>query len=160
MLSHINATLETIHILRQHNFWAFLHCKPKPCKAYRELPVSQFSQGKPCFHYREPCSHCRDPVFITEISLGNPVLPCMGLQCCQVFSPITKPLENVKNKIHILPRHYLKALIMTRLKTGVPFLAAKQQQSVPFHGWFVHNNKKKEFCMYLQIYECVWNFFN
>ena len=46
---------------------------------------------------------------------------------------------------------------MTRLKTGVPFLAAKQQQSAPFHGWFVHN-KKKEFCMYLQIYECVWNF--
>ena len=23
-----------------------VHCKPKPCKAYRELPVSQFSQGK------------------------------------------------------------------------------------------------------------------
>ena len=22
--------------------------------AYRELPVSQFSLGKPCFHYREP----------------------------------------------------------------------------------------------------------
>ena len=56
------------------------HCKPKPCKAYRELPVSQFSQGKTCFHYREPCSHCRDPVFITGISLQNPVLPCTGLQ--------------------------------------------------------------------------------
>ena len=44
-----------------------LHCKPKPCKAYRELPVSQLPQGKPCFHYREPlfslqgpCFHCRD----------------------------------------------------------------------------------------------------
>ena len=56
-------------------------CKPKPCKAYRELSLSQFSQGKPCFHYREPCSHCRDPVFITGISLQNPVLPCTGLQC-------------------------------------------------------------------------------
>ena len=36
------------------------HCKPKPCKAYRELPVSQFSQGKPGFHYRDfpvkPCT--------------------------------------------------------------------------------------------------------
>ena len=31
-----------------------IHCKPKPCKAHRELPVSQFSQGKTCFHYREP----------------------------------------------------------------------------------------------------------
>jgi hypothetical protein len=30
------------------------HCKPKPYKAYRELPVSQFTQGKTCFHYREP----------------------------------------------------------------------------------------------------------
>ena len=53
-----------------------LHCKPKTCKAYRELPVSQFSQGKPCFHYREPlftlqgpCFHCRD----------FPVNPCTSL---------------------------------------------------------------------------------
>ena len=47
-------------------FWFAIqkHCKPKPCKAYRELPVSQFSQGKTCFTYREPCSHCRDPVFL------------------------------------------------------------------------------------------------
>ena len=36
-----------------------------PYETYKELSVSQFSQGKPCFHYREPCSHCRDPVFIT-----------------------------------------------------------------------------------------------
>ena len=37
-------------------------------------------QGKTCFHYREPCSHCRDPVFITGISLWYKeiwtVLPC------------------------------------------------------------------------------------
>ena len=44
-------------------------CKPKPCIAHRELPVSQFPQGKPCFHYRYLCSHCRVPVFITGISL-------------------------------------------------------------------------------------------
>ena len=77
---------------------AFHHCKPKPCKAYREFPVSQFSQGKPCFHYREPCSHCRDPVSITGIFLKNPVLPCMGLHCCktgpcQVFPSPTFSLE-------------------------------------------------------------------
>ena len=43
----------------------WIHCKPKSCRqcrAYRELPLSQFSQGKPCFHYREPCFHCRDPL--------------------------------------------------------------------------------------------------
>ena len=76
----------------------YTHCKPKPCQAYRELPVSQFSQGKPCFHYREPCSHCRDPVSITGIFLKNPVLPCMGLHCCktgpcQVFPSPTFSLE-------------------------------------------------------------------
>ena len=32
----------------------FMHCKPEPCKAYRELPVSQFSQGKPVFITRNP----------------------------------------------------------------------------------------------------------
>ena len=56
------------------------HCKPKPSKAYRELLVSQFSQEKTFFYYREPCSYCRDPVFITGISLQNPVLPCTRLQ--------------------------------------------------------------------------------
>ena len=57
------------------------HCKPKPCKTYRELPISQFPQGKTCFDYRGalfslqgPCSHYR-------VSLYFPVLPCMGLQC-------------------------------------------------------------------------------
>ena len=30
-----------------------VHCKPKPCKAYRELPISQFSQGKTCFQHRD-----------------------------------------------------------------------------------------------------------
>ena len=51
-----------------HIFQPMAHCKPKPCKAYRELPVSQFSQGKTCFRYRKPCSHCRDTASITGIS--------------------------------------------------------------------------------------------
>ena len=57
-------------------FYYMMHCKPKPCKAHRELPVSQFSQEKHCFHYREPlfslqgpCFHCRD----------FPVNPCTSL---------------------------------------------------------------------------------
>jgi hypothetical protein len=32
-----------------------------PCNENRVFPVKFFSQGKTCFHYREPCSHCRDP---------------------------------------------------------------------------------------------------
>ena len=44
------------------SFYLKLHCKPKPCKAYRELPVSQFSQGK-------PVSLLGTPVLITGISL-------------------------------------------------------------------------------------------
>ena len=47
-----------------------------------------FSQGKTYFHYREPCSHCRDPCNEKKISLWeklhreNPVfITGMGLQC-------------------------------------------------------------------------------
>ena len=40
-----------------------------PCNENRVFPVKIFSQGKICFHYREPCSHCGDPVFITGTSL-------------------------------------------------------------------------------------------
>ena len=31
---------------------SIVHCKP--CKTHRELPVSQFPQGKTCFHHRKP----------------------------------------------------------------------------------------------------------
>jgi hypothetical protein len=57
-------------------YYFCMHCKTKPCKAYRELPVSQFSQGKTFFHYRESlfslqgsCFHCKD----------FPVNPCTSL---------------------------------------------------------------------------------
>ena len=43
------------------NLTSYIHCKPKPCKAYRELPVSQFSQEKNCFHYREPLFSLQGP---------------------------------------------------------------------------------------------------
>ena len=63
-----------------------------------ELPVSQFLQGKTCFHNREPCSHCRDPVFITGLSLQTPVLPCTGLQCNFGLMPYCHfPLEMSQN---------------------------------------------------------------
>ena len=53
-----------------------LHCKPKPCKAYRELPVSQFPQGKPCIHYREPLFSLQGPCFHYR---DFPVNPCTSL---------------------------------------------------------------------------------
>ena len=66
-------------------FWFALkeHCKPKPCKAYRKLPVSQFSQEKnlfsiqgtlfslqgSCFHYREfPVYPC---IFLYAIAVSH-----------------------------------------------------------------------------------------
>jgi hypothetical protein len=49
------------------------HCKPKPCKAYRELPVSQFPQRKTCFHYREPLFPLQGPCFHYR---DFPVNPC------------------------------------------------------------------------------------
>ena len=52
------------------------HCKPKPCKAYRELPVSQFSLGKTSFHYREPLFSLQGPCFHYR---DFPVNPCTSL---------------------------------------------------------------------------------
>ena len=70
-------------------------CKPKPCKAYMELPVRQFSQGKTCFHYREPlfslqgsCIHYRDfPVRIT--TQGNPCSQYKEWVCSEVRHGLT-----------------------------------------------------------------------
>ena len=74
-----------------------LHCKPKPCKAYRELPVSQFSKGKPCFHYREhvfslqgPCFHYRDyPV--------NPFTFLLGIAVCSYFKETKLLIKHTTN---------------------------------------------------------------
>ena len=63
------------------------HCKPKPCKAYRKLPVSQFSQGK-------TCSHCMDPFFITH-----------GFPCKHLYFSVW----DWKNK----PNEFSEALICT-----------------------------------------------
>ena len=50
---------------------AALHCKPKPCKAHREIPVSQFPQGKTFFHYRAPL-----------ISFQGPCTSMLGIAVC------------------------------------------------------------------------------
>ena len=47
----------------------FITLQTHPCNENMVFPVKFFSQGKTCFHYKEPCTHCRDPVFITGISL-------------------------------------------------------------------------------------------
>ena len=46
------------------------------CKAHRELPVSQFTQGKTCFHYREPLFLLQGPCFHYK---NFPVNPCTSL---------------------------------------------------------------------------------
>ena len=85
---------------------AMAHCKPKPCKAYRELPVSQFSQGKTCFQYREPLA----PVLIAGSLFSLQGFPCKPLyfpvRDCSVgnmkildVSSMLKLKKNKKNKI-------------------------------------------------------------
>ena len=61
-------------------FWKLcLHCKPIP---WNENRISMCSHFYPVIiALKGPCFHYRDPVFITGISLQNPVLTCMGLQC-------------------------------------------------------------------------------
>ena len=53
------------------------HCKPKSCIAHRELPLSQFPQGKTCFHYREPLFSLQGPCFHYRDFPVNPL--CAGL---------------------------------------------------------------------------------
>jgi hypothetical protein len=74
------------------------HCKLKSCKAYRELPVSQFSQGETCFHYREPLFSLQGPCFHYR---DFPVNPCTSLLGIAVKLLICKcennlPFANVK----------------------------------------------------------------
>ena len=45
------------------------HSKPIP-------EMKFFSQGKTCFHYREPCSHCRDGFAVRVPSERNPCNYC------------------------------------------------------------------------------------
>ena len=59
-----------------------MHCKPKPCIAHRELPVSQFPQGKTCFHYREPLFSLQGPCFHYR---DFPVNPCTSLLGIAVY---------------------------------------------------------------------------
>ena len=72
----VSAAKVSINMVSANKVFGNTNCKPKPCKAYRELPVRQFSQVKTCFHYKEPCSHCRDPVFIPCKTLYFPVRDC------------------------------------------------------------------------------------
>ena len=58
-----------------------MHWKLKPWKAYSELPVSQFSQGKTCVYYR-------DPVFVTGIT--GILFSLQGFPC----KPLNFPVRN------------------------------------------------------------------
>ncbi len=96
------APLHTVHVLQKileyiNRRFLFaesipillIHCKPKPFKAYRELPVSRIPQGNPYFHYREPLFSLQVPVFITGISckpLYFPVKDCSVVES-ETFVP-------------------------------------------------------------------------
>jgi hypothetical protein len=80
-----------------------IHCKHKPCKAYRELPVIQFSQGKTVFI-------TGNPVLIAGILFSLQGFPCKPLyfpvRDCSVgnmkileVSSMLKLKKNKKNKI-------------------------------------------------------------
>ena len=71
------------------------HCKAKPCKAYREHPVSQFSQGKTCFHYREPLFSLQGPCFHYR---DFPVNPCTSLLGIAVWNKLK--LQKVSKSPH------------------------------------------------------------
>ena len=64
---------------------AAAHCKPKPCIAHRELPVSQFPKGKTCFHYREPLFSLQGPCFHYR---DFPVNHCTSLLGSAVYNTI------------------------------------------------------------------------
>ena len=82
------------------------HCKPKPCKAYRELPGGQFSQGKTCFHNRESCSHYRDPIFITGISLKTLYFPLLSyLQIARKFYSYHRVFLAICKYLRVSPHH-------------------------------------------------------
>ena len=74
-------------------FFLCIHCKPKPCKAHREFPVSQFPQGETCFHYREPLISLQGPCFHYR---DFPVNPCTSLLGIAVYyQHIQSPYKKV-----------------------------------------------------------------
>ena len=78
-----------------------LHCKPKPCIAHRELPVSQFPQGKTCFHYREPLFSLQGPCFYYRDFPVNPCTSLLGIavHIYKLNSIYTNPIPLIDNSL-------------------------------------------------------------
>ena len=84
ILNHKDASINFSFLSWQSKkFYFFMvHCKPKPCIAHRELPVSQFPQGKTCFHYREPLFSLQGPCFHYRDFPVNPCTSLLGIAVC------------------------------------------------------------------------------
>ena len=114
------------------------HCKPKPCKAYRELPVSQFSQGKTCFHYREPLFSLQGPCFHYR---DFPVNPCTSLLGIAVHYLTCLLLINKKNKTNtsrllITPNLCLEPLCTSqKYRHSFDFLARAALKLAHYSTW-------------------------
>ena len=80
-----------------HSFPSWLHCKPKPCKAHRELSVSIFPHGKPFFHYREPLLSLKGPCFHYRDFPVSPSNSLLGIAVCSIFF-----MDSMKSKVSIL----------------------------------------------------------
>ena len=87
----------TTDIHRERDKWLSTHCKPKPCKPYRELPVSQFSQGKTCFHYRDfPVKPCTSLLGIVVQLLYKSHLRTSMLAISEHFSDLLTNFHVIK----------------------------------------------------------------
>ena len=78
-----------------------VHCKPKPCKAYKEHPVSQFSQGNTCSHYREPLFSLQGPCFHYRDFPVNPCTSMLKIAVCLCYLNLRRLF---------FPQFFLKAL--------------------------------------------------
>ena len=67
-----------------YSFCPSINCKLKPWKAHKELPVSQFLQGKPCFHYRKPLFSLQGTPVLIEGSLFS----LQGFPCKPLYFPV------------------------------------------------------------------------
>ena len=101
------------------------HCKPKPCIAHREPPVSQFQQGKSCFNYRVPLFSLQGPCFHYTNFPVNPCTTLLGIAVyCTTYKviavkelyPNSFRISSVTGKISNTCRKTLDSFYQTILK--------------------------------------------
>ena len=125
---------------------------------YRELPVSQFSQGK-------PCSHCRDPVFKAGISLKTLYMPVWDCSAFNLYLSLFSGFMNHVIKNILVNQLVIKRILMWKLilLCHVIYIEICSNISMPFQCSQVINlrciNRQKSFS-YLMLWsaQLVKNF--